>query len=367
MPNVNPLSSAKAARQPMHGFTLVELLVVITIIAILIALLLPAVQAAREGARRLQCSNNLKQLALAMVHHEGQYGFFPSGGWNWEWCADPDRGTGREQPGGWPYPVLPYLEQMALYNLGSDFQPNAWTPTQWAGAVQRTQTPLAVHTCPTRRRCTMYAFAPLLGEPCFDGQGNYTAYGSNSVSRTARSDYAANAGDQTVQWVNGIVTNLSQAASLTATHSWPNVDAGPVAGQPGTGPATGICYFRSQVRMSDITDGASNTYLLGEKYLCPDHYYDGLDLGDAGVLYLGYNNDTHRATYYNDSLCVGYTPRQDAAGEEDVYCFGSAHPVSFNAAMCDGSVQSINYSIDGETHRRLGNRKDGLTINGKNL
>ena len=247
----------------MHGFTLVELLVVITIIAILIPLFCRPCRRPGRGLRRLQCSNNLKQLALAMVHHEGQYGYFPSGGWNWEWCADPDRGTGREQPGGWPYPVLPYLEQMALYNLGSDFQPNAWTPTQWAGEAQRTQTPLAVHTCPTRRRCTMYAFALC--------SANRASTVRETTPPMARTPSAAprerlrgeNPGDQTVQWVNGIVTNLSQAASLTATHSWPNVDAGPVAGQPGTGPATGICYFRSQVRMSRISPMASEHLFAG--------------------------------------------------------------------------------------------------------
>ncbi len=101
-----------------RGFTLVELLVVITIIGILIALLLPAVQAAREAARKLHCGNNLKQLALGALNHELAHGFFPSAGWGYLWVGDPDRGTGKEQPGCWVYATLPYVEQQALHDLG---------------------------------------------------------------------------------------------------------------------------------------------------------------------------------------------------------------------------------------------------------
>src|ERR1700681_1054661 len=107
-------------RHSTAGFTLVELLVVIAIIGVLVALLLPAVQAARESARRQQCSNNLKQLALGALNHHETQGNFPTGGWGWWWVGDADRGFKRDQPGGWIYNVLPYVEEESKYRLGGD-------------------------------------------------------------------------------------------------------------------------------------------------------------------------------------------------------------------------------------------------------
>ena len=102
------------------GFTLVELLVVIAIIGILIALLLPAVQAAREAARSLECRNHLRQLAMAALNHEQTHGHYPTGGWGYYWIGDPDRGFAEDQPGGWPFNLLPFLEQKDLYQLPAD-------------------------------------------------------------------------------------------------------------------------------------------------------------------------------------------------------------------------------------------------------
>src|SRR5262245_12354666 len=105
------------------GFTLVELLVVIAIIGILVALLLPAVQAAREAARRTQCKDHVKNIALGCLLHVDSHGYLPSGGWGRKWSADPNRGFGANQPGSWAYNILPYIEESSTHDLGNGLTP----------------------------------------------------------------------------------------------------------------------------------------------------------------------------------------------------------------------------------------------------
>ncbi len=358
-----------------RAFTLVELLVVITIIGILIALLLPAVQAAREAARQVQCKNHLKQLSLGMLSHEEAYKRLPSAGWFCEWVGDPDRGTGRDQPGSWVYSILPYLEQSALHELGSDGDPNRWTQTQLDGATRCIQTPLSIMNCPTRRPSQLF--------PCdFDWPdtpggrrligGYWSPYGANRVNRLPRGDYAVSCGDKAICLNYGADScgdtwclhphSLEDAADMIGSGRWPPSEAtaeNSGGGQDWTtaGDWNGVSYVCSEVEMSWITDGLSNTYMLGEKYLEPNRYYNGTDEGDNETFYSGYNADTVRDT--SDG------PFQDKEYLYSCRAFGSAHHNGFHMAFCDGSVRLINYTIDKQIHRRLGNRQDGMPINAK--
>jgi prepilin-type processing-associated H-X9-DG protein len=307
----------------------VELLVVITIIGILIALLLPAVQAAREAARRLQCGNHLKQIGLGALNHESAYGHYPTGGWGWYWVGDPDRGFGADQPGGWFYNILPFIEQNAIYLLPR----GANEAAKKDGATQMIATPLAGANCPSRRASILYP-----------NYYNDVGFNYNLAKMVARGDYAANCGDQGVTEVGSGPATLDAAS----TYAWPSMKG-----------HTGISFQRSTVTIAEVTDGTSNTILVGERYLQSDHYVTGQTGGDNDTLYTGYANDLYRSA---SSLLP---PLQDREGYDDNgFQFGSAHAGGCNYVFCDGSMHTLNYSIDPEVFGRLGNRKDGLPIDG---
>jgi prepilin-type N-terminal cleavage/methylation domain-containing protein/prepilin-type processing-associated H-X9-DG protein len=337
-----------------RAFTLVELLVVIAIIGILVSLLLPAIQAAREAARREQCINNLKQIGLGFMNHEATHRFFPCAGWNAFYLGDALLGAGREQPGGWVYQILPYIEEQAVYDLTDDGDRLNVTTTQAQASLALQKSAISVFNCPSRRAAQALAY---------NGASKWDPRNGAHPQTVARTDYAANSGDgqkgmsfwvkEDHQFENKLQWLFFDYKNLGA-HPWPPFD-----GQ------TGINYCGAEIKVKHITDGLSKTYMVGEKYLPADKYdADGGDAGDGGddlSMYQGFDWDVNRWTASQDPIDPTKTtpPMQDREGFEGYWLFGSAHSGGFNMAYCDGSVQTISYDIDLEVHRRQGNRLDG--------
>ena len=325
-----------------RGFTLVELLVVVTIIGILMALLLPAVLSVRESGRRVTCKNNVKQLGQACLAHESHFGWLPTGGWGWGWAGDPDRGFTNRQPGGWHYNILPFIEEPGLHDNRLFFGDPSLEGMEddvlkRAAGAMRAAFPLDIFHCPSRRRAVLYPY------PYADSYINI-----DRPSFIARSDYAACAGDVDTgnEWKG--------PASLAAGDAMSRAEW---LAQPGTA-NTGVIYRRSMCRLASITGGDSLTYLVGERYLNPDFYDSGLGDCDNQGWDTGYDCDVNRWTKDD----ADYVPMRDTSGLTHGRAFGSVHLTGFHMSFCDGSATMINYSIDPEVHRLLGNRKEGGDI-----
>ncbi len=352
------LWTAVCRRRPFDqrstGFTLVELLVVIAIIGVLVALLLPAVQSAREAARRAECKNQLRQIGLGCELHVDAHGFLPSGGWSKEWTGDPNRGFGASQPGSWQFSILPFVEEAAVHELGRGLSGDALGNA----IAEMLQRPVALFYCPSRRQPLLYRHAWI------------TAYNTGNLRRhlqaareLAKSDYAANSGDSlyhsgdtNLGW--WIPQSYQQADSPDAGWKPTNEDSGRNARLL----QTGVMYIRSEVKLRRISDGVSKTYLAGEKYMNPESYdFSVPTFGDNQSLYTGYEWDNHRRTRYAGGD-PAYPPLQDRVGQDNFDAFGSAHPGGWHAVLCDGSVHTLGYDIDREVHRRLGHRYDGEVV-----
>jgi prepilin-type N-terminal cleavage/methylation domain-containing protein len=312
------------------GFTLIELLVVIAIIAILIGLLVPAVQQVRESANRAQCQNNLKQMALACHTYHDTFKLLPTAGrQDSTGGRDPTNlfAAAPKQRWNWRYQILPFIEQTNVFSLTVDSQVRT--------------TPISIYNCPSRRAPTV-------------------------IGALILTDYAANAGsnwcpaDSVNSWTGVIVPGLLNNLTLVPT-----------------------------VRMVSVTDGTSNTLMLGEKFVTTDNYYTGQEWGD--------NEPWATGNSWTVTRCANQQPRQDApsstvtqghtapnAATQGGKCgpwgvgtpangggyydyWGSAHPGGFNVALTDGSIRMIRYDVPLNMLRALSDRADGVPVNWSQL
>jgi prepilin-type N-terminal cleavage/methylation domain-containing protein len=326
-----------------HGFTLVELLIVIAIIGVLVALIMPAIQAAREAGRRVGCANNLRQLAGACRQHDDKWNYFPSGGWGKWWAGNPDRQPGVKQPGGWHYNILPFLDKVDLHDIGAG-------GANMSAGGQRAQVVVSEFLCFSRHGNALAL--PFSGGPYIN---------INSPQPViARSDYAGNGGS------NFADPNSPTLSSPGANIGDPNGLYNPNfnwAAYPGTinsssSPSTGVIFRASALSSAKIADGTSYTYLLGERYIPKGSYTQSPSGETPPVNDAGWDSGYD----YNTIRWTTFPPSQDQnlpGTPESATIFGSAHEAGVNMAFCDGVVKLINYNIDPTLHMQLGHRSDG--------
>jgi prepilin-type N-terminal cleavage/methylation domain-containing protein/prepilin-type processing-associated H-X9-DG protein len=344
-----------------NAFTLVELLVVIAIIGILVALLLPAVQAAREAARRTQCKNQMRQMAIASLNHHDVVGHLPTSGWGWRWQPSPDAGFGIDQTGGWTFNILPYIEEQALRDIAT---PTGDRTTDQNNLLKLVQSPVELYNCPSRRSAGVFLYQRSDGQPL---AANLTSCRADGNCNISRSDYAGNGGNGTNPTDLGNSGPTSLAAVTAGFGGWI------------TNKHNGVIYQRSVIKLAKITDGTSKTALIGEKYVSTDNYSTGSCNGDDQNTFVGHDQDTIRYTGLpgvgaigpsNDEsglspmgVSSGAAPtkklaRQTGPSEPVSPIFGAAHPGTMNMAFCDGSVQSISFDVEPRVYFFYGGRND---------
>jgi prepilin-type N-terminal cleavage/methylation domain-containing protein len=368
-----------------QAFTLVELLVVIAIIGVLVALLLPAIQAAREAARRAQCMNQLKQIGVAMQNHITAYGTFPTGGnkpneyikdYVTGGTSNPGKPNGPNKQGlGWAYQILPFLEQNAVRNLVTQ--------------LELQQQTIPGYYCPSRRSAEKVAGATGL---------------------TVLMDYAA-AAPMTYRWVsetepptellditktvpfNGIASyNEAYRGFWCGSNGYPlayAISDGVIVRTPvkritpasTTAPAKleTVPGLASACRTKEITDGLSNTLLVSEKLVRSDLYPGNMN-GSGGATYSddrgwsdGWDPDTLRSTAFqpisdSESLCFqAITSRFCTGNNTEVFFFGSAHAGGVNAVFADASTRQISYDVDGVLFNSIGTKNGEETVDHNQL
>lgn len=334
-------------RYRRRGFTLIELLVVIAIIAILIALLLPAVQQAREAARRTECKNNLKQVGIGLHEYHETYSTFPPG-----WIDAPDGlGTSQTSGYGWGLMIAPFIDEGPMYNKFDFNKPAEWSidgnpagvaagPFNPAGALITSE--IDTWLCPSDKRDAKdetYLELPNVGSSSYPGNYGvcgFTTYAGSAIPNDAWDNMLPTAPQQTVQ------TNAGTAPTGTATKG------------------EGIFWMNSKVQIRDIRDGTSNTVHVGERR--GDIGNDDVQFNNwARSHWFGTNNATGTGkahmflggAHFKPNVCKANDTGAQTGTRDDPECntattagfFSSPHPGGIQVLLCDGSVRFINETI----------------------
>lgn len=384
------------------GATMLELLTTMSFVVTLASLTLPGVQSVRESARLLACRHNVSQLALACTSYETSLRSFPSGGWGPNWLALRDRTGDTSQPGSWLFSVLPFMGENGGRSLPASSKALAAAYPTFAAQ------PMPMLACPSRRKS---AALPVTGTTGFLVGGGFNA----TVTKATRSDYCINgggvgncpplsqfpappgvSGGRAVPICHAVKGNPSAGRTLRvsqATLAIHKTHANDLLGDCTTcmqpveavmaqptyltqgdlwramTPETravklrdfaipdlqdGIVQRMSRLRSRSISDGLSNTYLLGEKYVAADTYLTGEDAGDSRPLMVGYSSDTVR--------WGTAAPYPDSRGVSRPTSFGSPHVEGWNAAFADGTVRTVSFTIDATLHRQLSRRADAAGV-----
>lgn len=311
-----------------RGFTLIELLVAIAIIAVLIALLLPAIQQAREAARRTQCTNNLKQIGLALINYYDTNGVFPFGA---------TRTTGYQL--GWVPRVFPYLGEQTRYDeihANDDSALMNRSPWRYAdtphGGDEMEWSSVTSLVCPSSPLGDTYGFRL------------YESHNPYQVGQGAL-HYRANAGSQRYMFRYGRDRYLDWTES-------------------------GVIYPESRTRMSDIVDGSKNTFLIGEHSAgtgWTDTYkgvWGGIQPWTWGYYFVG-NASTVNGWMMVDHKAIRYPinfPEFVHSADTSFTAFNSAHGAGAHFAMCDGSVRFLSENMDFAIYHALATRNANEAI-----